>query len=183
MAYFNQQAPGILLEFGNELAGPGQGLPYFPNGSTYGAAMVPIVQCARKLMPHAKLAACGNGGGAWNAGLKSYLHIFDAITHHNYSPNTEDVDKLPANARVSFVAGYSRASARRDAENYKSELGSGTPIWLTEFGYGLNAPGDCLLPQLTFGAVHGAFHAARILAAIEQPGSYGVSRLHTYMQA
>ena len=69
----------------------------------------------------------------------------------------------------SFVAGYSRASARNDAQAYKTELGEELPIWLTEFGYGLNPPGQCLLPELTFGAVHGAFHAARILAAIEQP--------------
>ena len=113
-----QQVPGVLLEFGNELYSSSQGLPYFPNGDAYGAAMVPIVKCARQLMPHAKLAACGERdrffanlvcsvglphaqfqfvptltanvagkGGAWNGGLKKYLHLFDAVTHHNCARN------------------------------------------------------------------------------------------------
>jgi hypothetical protein len=48
-----QQEPGVLLELGNELAQSGQGLPRFPNGAAYAQAMVPVVACARKYMPHA----------------------------------------------------------------------------------------------------------------------------------
>lgn len=136
-----QQNPGVLLEFGNELYSPSQGLPYFPNGSAYGQAMIPIVQCARQLMPRAKLAACGSGG-AWNEGLRPYLHLFDAVTHHNYSPHTRDVAALPEDARLSYVAGYSRAAALADVRDQRQSFGGiEKPIWLTEFGYAGRASG------------------------------------------
>lgn len=38
------------------------------------------------------------------------------------------------------------------------------PIWQTEFNYGLDK--TWFLPQLEFGALHGMFHAARIIAAV-----------------
>ena len=179
-----QQAPGIMLEFGNELY-TDQGMPYFPNGSAYGKAMVPIVACARQLMPRAKLGACGSGYGRaygdWNEGLRPYMHLFDGITHHNYNPRTRDVMALPKNIQASYVAGYSRAAARKDFRQTSESLGGIVkPLWLTEFGYGLESAGQCLMPDLVFGALHGAFHAARILAAIEQPGSYGAVTFETF---
>jgi hypothetical protein len=36
------------------------------------------------------------------------------------------------------------------------------------------------MPELIFGALHGAFHAGRILGAIEQPGSYGAMTFETF---
>ena len=158
-ALSGQQAPGILLEFGNELYSQSQGMPFFPNGGAYGAAMVPIVACARKLMPNAKLAACG-AGGEWNKGLRPYAHLFDGFTHHNYSPRTPEVDALPVSVRTSYVAGYSRAAARNDVKAQRESLGGvAKPMWLTEFGYGLDPAGQCLMPEMVFGALHGAFHA------------------------
>ena len=47
-------------------------------------------------------------------------------------------------------------------------------IWLTEFQAGLDPPNHCLMPEFIFGALHGSFHAARIIAAINQPGDYAV---------
>ena len=57
-----QREPGVLLELGNEFYLRGQGLPRFPDGDSYGAAMAPIVACARRLLPHAKIAAVGAVG-------------------------------------------------------------------------------------------------------------------------
>ena len=55
------------------------------------------VACARQSTPHAKLASCGgythsNGmrSPAWNVGLRMYVHLFDGVLHHNYSPNTQE---------------------------------------------------------------------------------------------
>jgi hypothetical protein len=59
-----------------------------------------------------------------------------------------------------------RAAARSDVASQFSNLRLSTPLWLTEFGYGLDRETDCLFPQLMFGGLHGAFHASRILAAI-----------------
>jgi len=101
-----QLEPGVLLELGNELYISNQGLPFYPNSTAYADAMVPIVACARKLMPKAKIAACG-GAGAWNEGLKPYFQrsppLFDGLTHHNYSPRTETVTALPPGDQMSYV--------------------------------------------------------------------------------
>ena len=176
-----QQEPGVLLELGNELYSPTQGPPYFMNGSQYAEAMVPIVACARKLMPKAKIAACG-GGPDWVEGLRPYFHhtppLFDGLTHHQYSPagNARVINSsLPQNYQVSYVAGYSRVAAVGTLTTQHQQLGVHTPMWLTEFGYGLGTdhgsynPDSCvanLLFASRFGALHGAFHAGRILAAI-----------------
>ena len=37
------------------------------------------------------------------------------------------------------------------------------------------------MPQYIFGALHGSFHAARVLAAINQPGDYGVLTWQTFV--
>jgi hypothetical protein len=167
-----QQQPGVYLEFGNELYSHTQGLPRFPNGSAYGAAMVPIVACARKLMPHAKLAACGYiTPSEWNDGLKQYLHLFDGLTLHDYSPRSETVAGLPGQQRISYVAGYSRAWLQQVIAREKHSLGeSALPLLITEFGYGLDHSPNCMMGEdMIYGALHGAFHAARVVAAINEP--------------
>ena len=64
--------------------------------------MEPIVACARQLMPNAKIGACGSPGG-WNEGLRPFLHLFDGVSHHNYSPRTETLDHVPVEDRVSAL--------------------------------------------------------------------------------
>ena len=165
-----QQRRGVYLEFGNELYLHSQGLPQFPNGSAYGAAMLPIVACARKLMPHAKLAACGNPG-EWNDGLKPYLHLFDGLTLHDYSPGSKTVAALPEQQRISYVAGYSRARLQQVIARERTSLGgSALPMLMTEFNYGLDHSPNCMMGEdMIYGALHGAFHAARVVAAINEP--------------
>ena len=46
-----QQAPGVVLELGNELYIGNQGDPRFPSSEVYGEAMREIVACARQHMP------------------------------------------------------------------------------------------------------------------------------------
>lgn len=67
-----QQADGVLLELGNELYEPGQGLPRFRSAEEYAEAMRPIVACARRLMPRAKVAAVGwtDSPDGWNRALR-----------------------------------------------------------------------------------------------------------------
>jgi hypothetical protein len=89
-----QQEEGVLLELGNELYTDAQGLPKFPNVTAYAEAMLPIVACARKLMPRAKIGACGCANDSynssdvkrntWNPGLRPYLHHFDGVSLHHY---------------------------------------------------------------------------------------------------
>jgi hypothetical protein len=165
-----QQDPGVLVELGNELYSA-QGLPRFANSTAYAEAMIPIAQCARELMPNAKIGAVGTPG-EWNKGLVPYLHLFDGVSHHNYSPRRADVDALSPSDRITFVAGYSRAAARADVSQQHADLGVRVPMWLTEFGYGLDPDDACMLPDLMFGALHGVFHASRIMAAINDPGAF-----------
>ena len=61
-----------------------------------------------------------------------------------------------------------------DAKQLQADLGVRKQIWLTEFQAGLDPPNHCLMPEFIFGALHGSFHAARIIAAINQPGDYAV---------
>ena len=74
--------------------------------------MVPIVACARRHMPHAKVAAVGQPWGGWNQGLKKRAALFDAISWHEYGPAGREVNAGGSNPfhhledRVSFVAGY-----------------------------------------------------------------------------
>ena len=168
-------------ELGNELYSSAQGPPHFMNGSQYADAMVPIVACARKLMPQAKIAACG-GPADWIDGLRPYFQrqppLFDGLTHHNYDPGGDSSvinSSRPLDYQVGYVAGYSRATTALGTNNQHTQLGVHTPQWLTEFGYGLGTdhgsynPDSCvanLLFASRFGALHGAFHAGRILAAI-----------------
>ena len=104
-------AHGIACYFCSELY-LNQGLPKFPNSTVYAEAMVPVVACARKLMPNASIGACG-AAGTWNEGLRPYFQrsppLFDGLSHHNYSPSTHSVTSLPAQDQMSYIAGYSRA--------------------------------------------------------------------------
>lgn len=165
-----QQAPGTLLELGNELYSE-QGLPRFPNSTAYATAMLPIIECARRLMPAAKIGFCGLGG-SWNQGLRPFLHLVDGVSHHTYAPRRAEVAALPQSLQVSYVAGYSRAAARADLEAQNEDLGRSLPMWLTEYGYGLDSDDSCMLPKLMFGALHGAFHVARVIEAINTPGAF-----------
>lgn len=171
-----------MLPKGNEFYIGGQGRPKFPNAQVYAKYVTPIVACARQLMPKALIGAVGCHG-RWNQGLRPYVHLFDGITIHNYSPRTRDSWVYPDEGdRFSFYAGYSRASAMADAQQLVIDLGGAKkPIWLTEFQAGLDPPTDCLMPEHIFGALHGSFHAARVIAAINQPGDYSVLTWQTFM--
>lgn len=81
-------APGVLLELGNELMDSGQGLPRFPNSTTYIDAMAPIVACARELLGAKAQVALVGALGAWSEGLgkSPLLSQFDAVTYHEYVP-------------------------------------------------------------------------------------------------
>ena len=68
-----------------------------------------------------------------------------------------------------------------DAKQLQADLGVHKQIWLTEFQAGLDPPNHCLMPEFIFGALHGSFHAARIIAAINQPGDYAVLTWQTFM--
>ena len=68
-----------------------------------------------------------------------------------------------------------------DAKQLQADLGVRKQIWLTEFQAGLDPPNHCLMPEFIFGALHGSFHAARIIAAINQPGDYAVLTWQTFM--
>jgi hypothetical protein len=183
-----QQTPGVILELGNELYIGNQGDPKFPNSESYGAQMTSIVECARLHMPHARVAAVGSPG-RWNEGLKATAHQFDAVSWHAYQPDGASVNEGGQNNlshlvdRVSFVAGYGRAISDQAVAQQKAELGVAKPIAHTEFGYGLDRPGHCVLGNSVGinGALHGAFHVSRILYAINNPGSYAAITLESFV--
>ena len=79
------------------------------------------------------------------------------------------------------MAGYSRARAAQAVAQLQQDLGTALPLVHTEFGYGLDRPGACVLDQLLNGAVHGAFHVARILAAINNPGTFAAVLLESFV--
>jgi hypothetical protein len=162
----------VLLELGNELYSR-QGVARFPNSTVYAKAMLPIITCARRLMPRAKIGFCGLMGN-WNQGLRPYVHLVDGVSHHTYAPGKAQVGALPTEARVAYVAGYSRAAARADLKELRQDLGVALPMWLTEYGYGLDPDDACMLPELLYGALHGAFHVARVIEAINTPDAFGV---------
>ena len=148
--------------------------------------MAAIVGCAREHMPHARVAAVGNPG-RWNQGLRKSAHLFDAISWHAYEPDGASVNKGGHNnltdlhQRVSFVAGYGRAVARQAVAQVGVDLGVAKPILHTEFGYGLDRPGDCVLDDFLNGALHGAFHVSRIIEAINSPGTFAAITLESFV--
>jgi hypothetical protein len=183
-----QQEPGVLLELGNELYLTSQGLPRFPDAGSYALQMQPVVACARKLMPRAKVAAAGwigNGSeatAAWNRGLRPYASIFDGVSQHGYAPTHLEIKDVPESQRVTFVAGYSRAVARQEVRMLRAQVGrADMPVWQTEFGFGLDNASQCVVRDYMFGALHGAFHAARILSAINEPGTFGAITMETFV--
>lgn len=178
-----QQQPGVWLELGNELYSDSQGMPAFPNSTVYAQKMVPIIACTRKLMPAAKIAIMRQGTGSWDIPLRPFVHLVDGATLHDYSPSTGAADKHPAEERISYLAGYPRARLKQAISTQESYLNASVPILLTEFGYGLDAPPNCMLGEsMIFGALHGAFHAARVLAAINEPaGAVGALTSETFV--
>ena len=112
------------------------------------------------------------------AQLRPYFNIkpplFDGLSVHEYDPGVDTVMAQPPADRIPYVASYGWASAFDDAKGQHDYMGSSIPIWLTEFGFGLDRYNattgkGCLLETLnlsSFGALHGAFHAGRILGAI-----------------
>ena len=150
----------MLLELGNELYLGRQGLPRFPSGESYAEQMVEVVACARKHMPKAMIAAVG-APGHWNQGLRKNAHLFDAISWHAYEPSGSQVNPGGDNNftnladRVSFIAGYGRAVSQQAAAQVKADVGVAKPLVHSEFGYGLDHPGQCVLDELLNGALHG----------------------------
>ena len=183
-----QQAPGVVLELGNELYIGNQGGPKFPNSESYGLQMADVLKCTRQHMPHATVAAVG-APGKWNQGLKASAHLFDAVSWHAYQPNGDSVNWGGHNNltslvdRVSHVAGYGRAVSAQTVAQQKAELGVAKPIAHTEFGFGLDKPGHCVLGSVPGinGALHGAFHVSRILFAINNPGTYAAITLESFV--
>ena len=119
--------------------------------------------------------------------MSAHLHSSPLLALQ-YSPSTHAVDSFAeAVDRISFVAAYSRAIAIADVAQQRASLGGvSKPVWMTEFGYGLDGHGGdprrpCILPTMVNGGVHGAFHAARILAAINMPGSFEALAFETFV--
>jgi hypothetical protein len=157
-----------FLELGNELYSSGQGAPKFPSGASYAEQMKPIVACARRILPKAKIAAVGFSGpaaSAWSRGIAESGLDVDAVSLHTYIPHDSDVAAVPAAEKLAYVAGYSRQLLRHCVNVSVDTFGSDVAIWHTEFNYGLET--DIFFPKLVFGALHGVFHASRILASIE----------------
>ena len=128
------------LELGNELYISSQGFPRFKTGSEYAEQMKPIVACARKMLPKAKIAAVAFGGPsatAWAKSLAASDLDVDAVTLHTYFPNNPEVSAVPEHLRLSFVAGYSRQLLRHCVNVSAQTFGEDTRIWHTEFNYGL----------------------------------------------
>ena len=184
-----QQTPGVVLELGNELYIANQGDPKFPTSQAYAEQMVPIVACARKHMPHAKVAAVG-APGRWNQGLKKRASLFDAVSWHAYEPAGREVNAGGRNPfhhledRVSFVAGYGRAATQNALAEAKASLGVAKPLVHSEFGYGLDRPGQCVLDTAmrgVNGALHGAFHVSRIIEGINTQGTFAALTLEGFV--
>lgn len=156
-----------FLELGNELYS-GQGLPKFKDGTSYGEQMKPIVACARRILPNAKIAAVGFHGptaDAWSRGIAESGLDVDAVSLHAYAPGNSEVATVPESEKLAFVAGYSRQLLRHCINVSVDTFGSDIAVWHTEFNYGLQS--DIFFPKQIFGALHGAFHASRILASVE----------------
>lgn len=185
-----QQEPGVVLELGNELYIGNQGLPRFPSGESYAEQMVEVVACARKHMPKAIVAAVG-AAGKWNQGLRKNAHLFDAISWHAYEPHGSQVNPSGRQGghnhfsnltdRVSFIAGYGRAVSQQAAAQVKADVGVAKPLVHSEFGYGLDQPGHCVLDELLNGALHGVFHVSRIIEAINTPNTFAAITLESFV--
>eukprot|EP01052_Picozoa_sp_SAG31_P014699 SAG31_NODE_922_length_10976_cov_8.838742_7_plen_377_part_00 len=144
-----------------------------------------VVSCTRRLMPHAKLIAVG-APGHWNQALRSsgLIHTFDGVSLHEYEPSGATVNASAKTLadRVSLVAGWGRAVMVNDRKQLQEDFGdSNHSIIYTEFGYGLNRKGQCVLPALLNGALHGAFHVSRILHAINTPGAFAAITLESFV--
>jgi hypothetical protein len=130
--------------------------------------MKEVVACARKHMPKAKVAAVG-APGKWNQGLRENAHLFDAVSWHAYEPDGAAVNYGGRNNfthlhdRVSFVAGYGRAVSQQAVAGIKADVGVAKPLVHSEFGFGLDHPGHCVLDEFLNGALHGVFHVSRII--------------------
>ena len=161
-------------------------MPRFPSSQVYAEKMKPIVACARRHMPRATVAAVG-APGKWNEGLRENAHMFDAVSWHAYEPSGSSVNEGGRNNmthrvdRVSFVAGYGRAVAKQAVAQQARDIGVAKPIAHTEFGYGLDRPGHCVLDDLINGALHGAFHVSRIIEAINSPGTFAAITLESFV--
>jgi hypothetical protein len=157
-----------LLELGNEVYSKGQGRPKFMTGASYAEQMKPIIACARKILPKAQIAAVGYSGpssSAWSEGIAASGLGVDALSLHTYIPHDSEVAAVPEAERLGYVAGYSRQLLRHCLNVSVGTFGLEKKIWHTEFNYGLEK--DIFLPELVFGALHGVFHASRILASVE----------------
>eukprot|EP00039_Didymoeca_costata_P009360 m.123806 g.123806 ORF g.123806 m.123806 type:complete len:300 (+) comp14457_c0_seq1:226-1125(+) len=128
------------LEMGNELYIPNQGMPRFPNSSAYMEHIIPIIECARQMLPDVKIAVVGEEG-EWNQGLRPYSSLFDAVTLHEYAPSLNEVQDLASQERHTYVMGYGFASLARMDSSVNADVGNdankSTSIWVTEFNYGL----------------------------------------------
>ena len=176
-----------LLELGNELYSHSQGGPKFETGASYAEQMKPIIACARRILPHAKIALVGFSGPSPGAWSESILNVtrhdsaldFDALTLHTYLPHDAEVAAVAEADRLSYVAGYSRQLLRHCVNISVGMFGARKQIWHTEFNYGLEK--DIFFPDLVFGALHGVFHASRILAAVELHDQIGALTFQTFV--
>eukprot|EP01047_Picozoa_sp_COSAG01_P013321 COSAG01_NODE_622_length_14779_cov_69.589305_1_plen_736_part_10 len=103
---------------------------------------------------------------------------------HEYEPSGPEVNASAKSLadRVSLVAGWGRAVMVQDVQQLRHDLGdTNHSIIYTEFGYGLNHKGQCVLPQLLNGALHGAFHVSRILHAINTQGAFAAITLESFV--
>eukprot|EP01079_Euglenida_sp_SAG-EU17-18_P001055 gene1055-2632_t len=119
-------ASTLMLEMGNEFNFATQGGSKFPNFSRYIAEISPVIACARmqslamaflplalaiplcmEILPGTPSGAARTPPSRATPGLREHLHLFDAITMHEYSPSTTQVNALPEEDRIPYVASYS----------------------------------------------------------------------------
>jgi hypothetical protein len=96
-----------LLELGNELYSKGQGLPKFINGSSYAEQMKPIIACARRILPKAKIgvvAFSGPSASPWARAVASAGLDVDAVTLHTYIPHDAEVGAVPEAQQLGYIA-------------------------------------------------------------------------------
>jgi hypothetical protein len=123
------------LELGNEFNHPQYGW-HFPNVQAYLASIKPVIAHARRVLPRAAIAVVAAKGGKWNSGLAAALTahahaqasqatrpgagagagaappLFDALTVHQYSPQSSVVSSYPAEQQPSVVAGWADGEFR-----------------------------------------------------------------------
>ena len=76
-----------------------------------------------------------------------------------------------------------RAATQNALAEAKASLGVAKPLVHSEFGYGLDRPGKCVLDTAlgVNGALHGAFHVSRIIEGINTQNTFAALTLEGFV--